>query len=83
METLQVGRLFPNFAEMFVGPGSDPAAVQQEFGNVLHAAQPSLTPAWEAEKMGVLKTIQTDLWAEIKKAADRLARKTARIAAKA
>ena len=67
-----------DFAEMYIGPGRHVSAVQQEFGNINHPAQPSLTPAWEANKRGVLNTINRELWGEIKKAADRLARKLAR-----
>ncbi len=71
-----------DFAEVFVGPGNAPAAVQQEFGNVNHPAQPSLTPAWESEKRGSLKIIMRVLWQEIKKSAARQARKQAKLLAK-
>ena len=72
----------PMFAEMFIGPGPDPAAWTQEFGTVNHVAQPSLTPAWEAGKAGVLVVIKKLMWMEIKATAKRAARKTARLAAK-
>lgn len=68
--------------EMFVGPGPDPAAVQQEFGNENHDAQPALIPAFENNKRKSLKIIGVELWKETKKAAERLARKQARLAAK-
>lgn len=61
--------------EMFVGAGPNPQAVQQEFGNEHHAAQPSLTPAWEANKRRSLDIVKDRLWAEIEKAAKRLARR--------
>ncbi len=64
--------------ELFVGAGPNPQAVQQEFGNENHPAQPSLIPAWEANKMKALKLISEDIWKQVKKAADRLARKVAR-----
>jgi len=67
---------------MFAGPGGDPAAVQQEFGNYDQAAQPFGRPAWEGTQGKALEIIQTSLWTEIKAAADRLARKAARLAAK-
>jgi HK97 gp10 family phage protein len=72
----------PNDVEVFIGPGSDPAAHNQEFGNRYQPAQPFMRPAWDATKMGVLEGIKDDMWAEIEKAAQRLARKAARAAAK-
>ena len=67
--------------EMFVGAGPNPQAVQQEFGNENHPAQPSLIPAWENNKMKALKIIAGGLWGEIKKAADRIRRKQAKLVA--
>lgn len=67
-----------SFAEMFIGPGPAPRALFQEFGTVNHPAQPSLTPAWEANKRGVLASIRKDLGREIIKSAKRLAAKAAR-----
>jgi HK97 gp10 family phage protein len=69
-------------AEVFVGAGPVPHAHLQEFGTVNHGPQPFARPAWDAGQATVLDGIKDDLWAEIKKAADRLARKTARLAAK-
>jgi HK97 gp10 family phage protein len=68
-------------AEIHVGV-SDPAGVQQEFGNENHGPQPFLRPAWDANKDAALRTIGDDLGSEIEKAAARLARKAARKAAK-
>lgn len=67
--------------EVYVGP-NDPAAVQTEFGNEHQGAEPHLRPAWDAGKEKVLEDIRQGLWAEIRKAADRLASKAARLAAK-
>lgn len=67
--------------EVHVGV-TDPAGVQNEFGNVHQQAQPFLRPAWDANKDGALRTIAADLGTEIEKAAKRQARKTARRAAK-
>lgn len=64
--------------EMFVGAGPDPAAHNQEFGNVNHGPQPFMRPAWDAGKMAVLDGIKDDLWTEVDKAAARLARKQAK-----
>lgn len=64
--------------EMFVGPGADPAAVQQEFGNENHPAQPALTPAFENNKRRSLDIIAEELGKNIHAAAARLARKRAR-----
>jgi len=64
---------------VYAGPGPDPAAIAQEFGNINHPAQPALTPAWEGEKRKSLKIIVKELKVEIKKAADRAARKLIRL----
>lgn len=50
--------------EIYVGT-SDPAGVQQEFGNVNHAAQPHVRPAWDGGKNQALETIKDELGAEI------------------
>ena len=71
--------------EMFAGAGAHvrvPQAITEEFGTVKQGPHPSLRPAWDAGKMRVLNDIKKDLWFEIKKAADRVARKKARAASK-
>lgn len=70
-----------SFAEVYVGT-ADPAGQQQEFGNVNHPAQPSGRPAWEETRDEVLDSFGNEAWSEIDKAAARLARKAARLAAK-
>ncbi len=70
------------FAEAFVGPGPDPAAWNQEFGNINHGPQSFARPAWDGKQKEVLEVIKTETWTEIDKAAQRLARKAARLAAK-
>ena len=67
--------------EMFAGAGAHlrvPQGVMEEFGTVKRGPHPFLRPAWDGGKMRVLSDIKKDLWAEIKKAADRVARKKAR-----
>lgn len=71
-----------SFVEVFAGPGGDPAAIQQEFGNAEHPPQPFLRPAWEETKGEVLEIVKTNLGGEIKKAADRAAKRAARLAAR-
>lgn len=66
--------------EMFVGAGPDPAAVQQEFGNVNHGPQPFMRPAWDGNKDALIEGIKDDLADEIAKAAKRVAAKAARAA---
>ncbi len=66
-----------DFAEAFVGT-SDPAGVQQEFGNEHNAAQPFLRPAWDAKQDQVLFIISHRLWVAIETAAARLARRLVR-----
>lgn len=68
--------------EMFVGPGPDPAAWNQEFGNVNHGPQSFMRPAWAAEQGSMLEAIKVDLWAETEKAVGRAQRKAARLAAR-
>lgn len=60
----------------------DPAGVQNEYGNINHGPQPFMRPAWDANKDAALRSISDDLGTEIEKAAARLARKAARLAAK-
>lgn len=54
----------------------------QEFGNANNAAQPAGRPAFESKQTEVLTVLQRELWAEIKKTAERAARKQARLALK-
>ncbi|QTC88186.1 HK97-gp10 family putative phage morphogenesis protein [Brevundimonas pondensis] len=68
--------------EAFAGPGRHPQAHLQEFGTSQHGPQPFARPAWDEGKGDLLPGVGEDLWAEIDKAAARLARKTARLAAK-
>jgi HK97 gp10 family phage protein len=68
--------------EVFVGAGSLPQAITQEFGTAHHAAKPAGRPAWDANKRTMLASMKSDLKAEIEKARARLARKAARLAAK-
>jgi HK97 gp10 family phage protein len=67
-------------AEVFVGAGPVPHAHMQEFGTVNHGPQAFVRPVWDAAQGRLLDGIKDDLWVEIKKSADRLARKTARLA---
>ncbi len=73
--------------EMFAGAGAHlrvPQGVFEEFGvkrkgkNNKSTPHPSLRPAWDGGKAGVLNDIKRDLAAEIQKAALRVARKKAR-----
>lgn len=69
--------------EVFAGPGSNPQALQQEFGNHNHVAQPFVRPAWAETKGQALEIVRTELGTEIVKAAKRKARKDAKAAAAA
>lgn len=64
--------------EMFVGPGPDPAAWNQEFGNVNHAAQPFMRPAWDTDQRALLDRLKAELRTDIDKAVARAARRAAR-----
>ena len=67
-------RLFRNdraAVEGFVG-SNDPAAIQQEFGNINHGAQPSLRPAWDSDQDFLLKRLGGHLWDEFAKSLKRV-----------
>ena len=54
--------------EVFAGAGPLPQASLQEFGTSEFHAQPFMRPAWDAGKVKLLADIETELWAEIRKA---------------
>lgn len=64
------------------GTKAPPQGTFQEFGTVNHPPQPFMRPVWDGGKEALLDGIGDDLWAEINKAAERQAKKTARLAAK-
>jgi HK97 gp10 family phage protein len=71
------------FAEIYIGPKAKSRnAVPQEFGTSTSAAQPFMRPAWDSKKMEALEIIRDELGNQITKAAERLAKKAARKAAK-
>lgn len=65
-------------AEVFVGAGGLPQAVQSEFGNEHQEAQPFMRPAWDSGKDQALETIRSELGGEIMKAVKRLAKRRAK-----
>lgn len=72
-----------SFVEVFAGPGPHPQAIQQEFGNANHPAQPFVRPAWEQTRDQVLDRVAQGLGAEIERTAARAAKRAARAAARA
>lgn len=64
--------------EMFVGPGPDPAAWNQEFGNINHGPQSFARPAWDRDKENLLKRLKGQLWVEIEKSIARAEQKAAK-----
>lgn len=64
--------------EAFAGPGPNPQAIQQEFGNRNHPAQPFVRPAWEETHEQVLEDVKAELAGEIEKTAQRLAKRAKR-----
>lgn len=66
--------------EAYAGPGRHPQASLQEFGTAHHGPQPFARPAWDNGKGDLLPGLADDFWEEINKAAQRLARKSARLA---
>lgn len=71
-----------SMVEVYIGPGPSAKSIQTEFGNAHQAAHPHLRPAFDSNVHKVLNGIKDSLAAEIEKARVRLAKKTARIAAK-
>jgi HK97 gp10 family phage protein len=69
--------------EIYVGPPSMERAIVAEFGSVYQTAKPFMRPAWDANKRIAFNTIKEILEQEIEKARQRIARKTARLLAKA
>lgn len=69
--------------EVFVGPGPDPAAHNQEFGNINHGPQPFMRPAFDQEAEPTLARLKTEIWTDIEKSVARATRRAARLAAKA
>lgn len=67
--------------EVFAGPGALVQAITEEFGTAHQAAHPTMRPAWDANKRTALDSIAQDLDDEIQKAAQRIARKQARLIA--
>lgn len=63
--------------EVYIGPSPLPYAHLVEFGSIHNAPQPYMRPAWDGAKGTLLTNLAADLWAEIKKAAERLNRKPA------
>jgi HK97 gp10 family phage protein len=68
----------PDDIEVFVGAGALPQAHMVEFGTDQMPAQPFMRPAWDKGKEAALEGIGQDLWAEIEKAATRMAKKAAK-----
>lgn len=64
--------------EIFAGPRNFPSATMQEFGTKNQGEQPFVRPAWDAHRHSVLDSVGKQLWAEIRKATARLARKSAK-----
>jgi HK97 gp10 family phage protein len=68
--------------EVFVGPGRMPQASLQEFGTRHHGPHPYLRPAWDENKAKMLDGIGKDMWEEIRKTAERAARRQAKRASR-
>lgn len=72
-----------SYVEVYAGAGALPQAHLREFGADHHAPEPFMRPAWDGGKDAALAGIKDDLANEIDNAAKRLARKQARLIAKA
>jgi hypothetical protein len=77
-------RMFRNdraAVEMFMGPGPDPAAWNQEFGNVNHGPQAFMRPAWDQDHLAMLDRLGVAIREDIDRTLARQARRAARQAA--
>lgn len=81
-KALRSGTSQSSFWEGFAGAGGLPQAITQEFGTVSHPPQPFMRPAYDANKNQMLEIVKRDLGEEIQKAAQRQARRAAKLAAK-
>lgn len=68
--------------EVFVGPDRAPQGSLQEFGTKNHPPHPYMRPAWDQEGKRMLDGIAADMWAEIRKSAERIAKRQAKKALK-
>lgn len=68
--------------QLYAGAAALPHAHLVEFGTAQMTPQPFMRPAWDENKDKVLELIKSELADEITKAAARLSRKAARLAAK-
>lgn len=70
--------------EVYVGPSGGQGALfyasHVEFGTIVTPAQPYLRPAWDGTRTQVLATIVSGLKVEVDRAAQRAARKAAKLA---
>lgn len=71
-----------SFVEVFAGPGPNPQAIQDEFGNRHQPATPYVRPAWDATKDRALEIVSEELGGEIEKTAARVAARAAANAAR-
>lgn len=68
-----------SYVEVYAGPGPLPYAHLVEFGSIHNPVpRPFMRPAWDSAKGSILNNLARDLWIEIQKAADRLARKASK-----
>ncbi len=71
-----------SYVEIYVGPAPLPYAHMVEFGSKHNKPHPFMRLAWDKNKTAILNGIKDDLATEIRKAAERIARKTARFRSK-
>lgn len=70
------GQRRESLVEVFAGPGPHPQALQQEFGNENHPAQPSVRPAWDETSPAMPGAVREELAIELEATAKRIARRT-------
>ena len=78
----QAGSAKESPVEVYLGPRALVQAITLEFGTFQQPPSPFMRPAWQANKHQTLQKVASSLAQEILKAAQRLARKAAREAAK-
>ena len=68
--------------EIYAGPEASSKAIVQEFGSDDNPPQPYMRPAWDRTWRKMLDALKANIWADIRKTVERLARKAKRDAAK-
>lgn len=68
-----------SYVEVYMGPRPGVVPIVAEFGSYKDSPQPYMRPAWDEDHAALLERMKAFTWGEIRTAAQRLARKAARL----